>query len=329
MVYHEASWPAGGREGPFGGPCPRTGLAAGQRRARPRFHVPLRCNTGSLRLVLPILIPILIVAWGACPGALAQSARGRPGAVWTLPVEHHPWGRFRPGAWQTVRTVTETLDQKGQVTSTSVTTTTSILQAVTRDSFTLKVTVTMDVDGKEVRAAPKLVERRFDGAGNGQQATTRCVGTRTVRIEGIPVVCTVYEREVIDEASRQHTRIFYSGKVAPYVIKQEQRSTDRSGKEALDKIVEEVVHRDRPRRYLSRLLETWTVKAVRTNSKGSITSLARQCEEIPGGLIDRTTKEKDSTGRLVRRSKLELVSYGFGGRRHLRRQPRSRFGSSR
>ena len=53
---------------------------------------------------------ILTMSHGALPCA-AETATIR---------KNHPWGRFRPGSWRRVRLVTETFDEQGKLTTTSI-----------------------------------------------------------------------------------------------------------------------------------------------------------------------------------------------------------------
>ena len=51
------------------------------------------------------------------------------------------------------------------------------------------------------------------------------------------------------------------------------------------------------------------VKTLQKTPKGTIYTLAVVCPDIPGGIVSNSSKELDSSGRLIRRSTLELVDY--------------------
>ncbi len=235
-----------------------------------------------------------------------------------MPGEHHRWARFGSGAWRTVRVTTETLDETGRVASTAITTSSSTLQSVTPTDYTLEVDVTVEVDGRRVNSPSRIVTRRFDGTADGNNVAIESDGTESLVVEYIPVVCDVYVMTVAEDTHRQVTRIYYSQDMAPFVLKKTVRSTDPSGETALEEIDEQVVHREMPRRFGTKTLTTSVIRTTRSNAKGSTMTLAFRCERVPGGIVDQTSKEKDVDGRIVRRSMLELIGYGFG------RQPRQR-----
>lgn len=65
-----------------------------------------------------------------------------------------------------------------------------------------------------------------------------------------------------------------------------------------------------PQRVLAEIKSTACIKTVQKTPKGAVTTLAMSSPDVPGGVVYQTTKETDTSGRLVRRSTLELVSYG-------------------
>src|SRR3990167_7403034 len=75
----------------------------------------------------------------------------------------HPWGLFDPGAWKTVRVVTETLDERGQVVSTSTTDSKTTLVDIDNDGVTLEIQASMEVAGKRFEAEPQTVKQGFHG----------------------------------------------------------------------------------------------------------------------------------------------------------------------
>ena len=53
------------------------------------------------------------------------------------------------------------------------------------------------------------------------------------------------------------------------------------------------------------------LKIVQRHAKGTVVTLAMTSSEVPGGVVSHLSKETDTSGRLVCRSNLELVSYGL------------------
>ena len=75
----------------------------------------------------------------------------------------HPWGRFAARAWKLVRVVTETLDERGQVVSTSTADTRTTLVGLDDDGVTLEVQACVEVAGKRFQAEPQTVKQGFHG----------------------------------------------------------------------------------------------------------------------------------------------------------------------
>ncbi len=235
--------------------------------------------------------------------ALAEEVR--------LPRNHHRWARFRPGAWSRVRIVTKTLDEKGTVTTTSTTNTTCGLLRIEDGGCTLKIDRTMEVAGKVLDAKPQEVWRGFNDEKEGETSTWRKNGPGAVVIDGESVPCDVYEVETAMENQSRTTKVYYSAHRAPFVLKREIISTDGTDKPPLVQTVEEVVATDLPYSTRSGVLLTSIVKTVRKHAQGTTITTALHCDQIPGGIVSYTLKELDASGRVIRRSTLELIDYGF------------------
>ena len=52
------------------------------------------------------------------------------------------------------------------------------------------------------------------------------------------------------------------------------------------------------------------VKTVQKKATGTVTTLAVVLPDVPGGVFSHSSKDVDKSGRVVRRSTLELVDYG-------------------
>ena len=78
----------------------------------------------------------------------------------------------------------------------------------------------------------------------------------------------------------------------------------------MSETLSEVVALDMPQRVLSEIKNVACIKTVQKTPKGAVTTLAMSSPDVPGGVVSQTTKETDTTGRLVRRSTLELLNYG-------------------
>lgn len=238
-----------------------------------------------------------------------------PYAAWaqqqSVPREHHAWARFQPGAWKKVRVTTETLNAEGEVTSQSSTDTTTLLEGVADDCYSLQVEVRAEVAGKRFEAEPQFVARGYCGEAEGQSAMFRNVSTATAVIEGKRIPCKVYEYQIDSETSKRTTKVYYSDQFAPYVLRKQTVATDTSGNMVLYETVEEVVAVQMPCKVKGEIVSSWHVNTTTHTPKGTTVTKAIHCAEVPGEVIAHTSKELDAAGRTLRRSTLELVDYGL------------------
>jgi len=66
-----------------------------------------------------------------------------------------------------------------------------------------------------------------------------------------------------------------------------------------------------PCEVLSELRSAAQVKTVQKHAGGTTSTLTFVSPDVPGGVICNYSKESDNQGRVVRRSTLKLLSYGF------------------
>jgi hypothetical protein len=250
----------------------------------------------------------------------------------------HPWGQFEPGTWKMVRVVTETLNEQGQVVSTSRTDTKTTLLSVCNDSVTLEVEACMEVAGKRFQVEPQTVKEGFHGetAGADVKLTEPVDGKITVEDQKIP--CKIYHLSLVGPTGKTNLTLHYSTTVPPYVLKRECVVTDAEGKDTVSETNKDVLVLDMPVRVLSHLRSGSYVRTIHKNGKTTVTTVAVVVREVPGGVVSHSSKEVDKNGRLLRRSTLELVDYNadpdkdrsgmFGRKRSSRRpKPQSRYGS--
>ncbi len=224
--------------------------------------------------------------------------------------QHHPWGAFKPGAWKLVRVVTETLDDKGLVASTSVTETKTTLVQVEEDGVTLDVAVCVEVAGKQFYPDPQIVKQGFHGEMVGQKLKFKESGTSQVAVEDQKITCKVVQLEFSGNNNKTVTNVYYSPTVSPYILKRKSVTTDMEGKKLSETSVD-VVAQNMPCKVLAEIKSTSFVKAVQKHPKGSISTWTRTSTTVPGGIIAHSSKELDTTGRVIRRSTLELLDYGL------------------
>jgi hypothetical protein len=274
-------------------------------------------RTGFVQILrspfLCLLVALLMAASAPLP-LCAQTPK--------LASEHHSWAKFKPGAWKRVRVVTESLDEKGEVASTSTTDTTTQLEQVGQASYALAVEVSVEVAGRKFDTPTQLVDQGYFGEAKGQTTATKNSTSSSVLIEGRKIPCRSFEVVIQGGPRRRMAKIYYSDTIAPYVLKRVSVTTDSVGDNVLHETSDTVMAVDMPHQVLSRILPTAHIKTVLTHSKGTTTTLAVHCEDVPGGIVEHTSKEIDAEGRLIRRSTLKLLDYGVEADRQVLRRRR-------
>jgi hypothetical protein len=241
----------------------------------------------------------------------------------SLPAKLHPWGQFDPGVWKTVHVVTEMLDEHGHVVSTSVADTKTTLTDIDNDGVTLEIQACMDVAGKRFETEPQTVKQGFHGEVLGANLKLNELPDDKVAIEGRKIPCKVCQFEVVSSAGKTVTTLYYSTIVAPYILKRNSVTTNSQNVKLGETTVEAIVL-DMPLKIQEELKSGIYVKTVHeSNANGTVTTLATVLPDVPGGVISSSTKEVDKSGRLVRRSTLELVDYNNDpdqDRKHVRKR---------
>jgi hypothetical protein len=244
----------------------------------------------------------------------------------------HPWGLFNPGAWKTVRVVTETLNEQGQVVSTSTTDTKTLLVDLDNDGVTLEIQACIEVAGKRFRAEPQTVKQGFHGELVGPNLRIKGPTDALVTIEGQKIPCKLEQLESVVSNGKTVTKIYYSPTVAPYILKRESVTTDPEGKNVLSETAVDVTALSMPVEVLGEMKNVSQVKTVHNSGNGAVTTWADVLPEVPGGVVGNSSKETDKSGRLVRRSTLKLIDYsdspeqdrtGIFGRKHPRHRNKS------
>ena len=248
-----------------------------------------------------VLTGLMLTTLGA-----ACCAAEEPG----IAARHHAWARFKPGAWKLVRVVTESLDENGSVIGVNVTETKTSLLSVQPDGVTLEVEVGVEVGGKQFDGQPQCLKQGFHGELAGGEVKFQPAAAAEVSIEDQKVPCHSQQVEVIGSSSRTTVSVFFSDSLAPYILRRQSKTTDASGGEVLSETLSEVVALNMPQRVLTEIKNVACIKTVQKTPKGAVTNLAMSSPDVPGGVVYQTTKETDKSGRLIRRSTLELVNFG-------------------
>lgn len=255
-----------------------------------------------MRQLAGLAIPLLL--WTLAPSA--GVAQGQDAGV---SARHNSWARFQSGAWKLVRVTTETLDDAGHATATSITETRTSLTKVESDCVVLEVEVGVEIAGKQFDGLPQCVKQGFHGELAGVETKFHPSTEAEVTIEDRKIPCRSQQIEISGSSSRTAMKLCYSDSVAPYILRRESKTTDAANNVVSDTL-SEVVALDMPQRVLSEIKSTACIKTVQKNAKGTVTTIAMSSPDVPGGVVYQTTKELDTAGQLVRRSTLELLGYG-------------------
>lgn len=238
------------------------------------------------------------------------------GAAWCaaneagISARHHSWASFQPGAWKLVRVVTESLDEGGHVIDVNITETKTSLLRIDADGVVLEVEVGVEVAGKQFDGQPQCLKQGFHGELVGGDVKFLPTAAVEVSIEDHKIPCRSQQIEVTGPAGRTSVNVLFSDTLSPYILRRQSKTTDVSGTNLLSDTLSEVVALDMPQRVLSEMKNVACIKTLQKTPRGSTTTLAMSSADVPGGVVSQTTKESDSTGRLIRRSTLELVNYG-------------------
>ncbi len=242
--------------------------------------------------------------------SLAACFFGRAAAQETsLPPQIHPWAIFAPGSWKLVRIITENFNEQGTVAGSSVSDSKTTLLDADDDGVTLEMRVCIEVGGKRIDSKPQTVNQGFHGEQENPALKLKEPATGRVVIEDRTIPCQVREMEWSNANSKTRASLYYSTIVPPYVLKRQSVTTDLEGKNVLNETSVSVQALDMPCKILGVLRSAAYVKTVQKTPKGTIVTLAVVCPEIPGGVVSHSSKELDPTGRLVRRSTLEMVDF--------------------
>jgi hypothetical protein len=257
-------------------------------------------------IVRPSIARLLIVAFvlGLCPDwSVAEDG--------SVPARLHPWGLFEPGAWKTVHVVTETLNDRGQVVSTCTTDTKTTLMDIDTEGVTLEIRACLEVAGKRFEAEPQTIKQGFHGVMVGPGLKTYSPTDGEAAIEGRKIPCQIQQFDSAAPNGITTTTIYYSITVPPFVLKRTSTITDPEGKNVLSETTVEVIALNMPLTVRGETRNGIKMRTVRKNANGgALTAWSDVLPEVPGGVVGDSTKEIDKSGRLIRRSTLNLMAYG-------------------
>lgn len=217
------------------------------------------------------------------------------------------WGQFRPGSWVVVRQGTETLDDSGKVVGESTTETRTTLADNDGRCMTFRVQASLEVGGKKLEGNPQEVRQSLPAA--AAPAGPQVVGEETLTIDGRKFVCKVEQTQSEADGRRTETKVWTSPEAAPFELRRLTKIVEIAADRILEEMTVEVVGFRQERRILARSRPVAEVQIVHRHAKGQTTARALNCPEVPGGIVSQTSEEFGPDGKLVRRTKVELIDF--------------------
>lgn len=235
------------------------------------------------------------------------------GAADDISMKRHAWGRFEPGAWCVTRTVTESIDEDGKTVGTTTTETYTQLVAVDtrRGIVNLSEQSTLEVGGKEFDVPAQTVSQGLHGETIGRELQVKDLGSQVTVVAGKTIPCHVRSYRVVDKDQEKEVEVYYAAGREPQIVRRVTVAKVGPDKETKYTSDFKVVSLQSPRSILDRSLMAADVKVVLKNGKSSMVTNAVYSKDVPGGATSYEAEEFDNDGRLIRRSSMELVDYGY------------------
>lgn len=273
-----------------------------------------------------------LVCWMSLSGAAAITPAAEHDAILR---QDHAWARFGKGSWRQVRIVTQSFDEQGNPTDSSITDNKTTVEEVTPERVTLKVEVTVEVAGQRFPSQPQIIRQGYAGETIGQTVSVKSLAPETITIDGQKIRCKIRQIEIQGGVTHEISRISYSLEHFPAILRRNSTVRDAAGTKTMQEAVSEVKALGMARRLLDERVpkEAFLVRQVQKNDRGVTTTWSWHVLDVPGEIVDQCSKKVDTEGRLVRRTTLELIGYGInasdeddsfrdGSRRRARRTKR-------
>jgi len=237
------------------------------------------------------------------------------GADATLTANEHPWGRFQPNTWCIVQTVT--VSNVGGRAVQSLQTMRTTLKSIDETGITLEQAETSELGGRVVERQPQTIKVDFfqepiqENVHISQGPPAKLMINKRV----VPCAVRIYEQQT--SSGHLTTTVWYTPHVYPHVLRVERvlRSSangDGAGSQIIRQSVTVVQETSALRGIRSnRRNRTYSLQTIET--VGNITKItdARCSWDVPGGLLESTTREFDAQNREIRRSASRMTNYSL------------------
>jgi hypothetical protein len=243
-------------------------------------------------------------AWGQVP-------------EWMPTTGTHAWSRFGPRAWKEVRVKTYAVAENGNVLRSSTTIARTRVTSVDRQSFSLCVSLTVEVAGGwEFLSEPQTVTREVAPLVESAEA----VGDQKVTIDGNEFGAQVIRFVTTSGSQRDTNTIFFCKDAMPQLLRRVTTSVDSLHPDQATETTVTVSQLNKMADILGESKCTWAATTVIKMRDKTVTIREVNCAEVPGELVSQITEEHNANGVLVARKELELIGYGYGRPRHLFRR---------
>lgn len=270
----------------------------------------------TMALVFAVVFSISVLGVGAFEisvnSAFAQAPVPKENSHNLSFKKQHPWATFTPGAWKTVRIVSESFDKEGKSHETSLTDTKSTLESLTNKGIQLQIEVCLWLPGRRLDPKPQSVEQGYHGeVGNFEKEVIKELKPVELTIAGKVIPCKVCKITLTEpKTDRVRTiKLFYNEKVAPYLLRRESEIRDAKKKISLAKTTMAVNSLNMPWESCGKLFSVAVAQTATVTPKESMTSLTFLSTEVPGLVVYEATKEIDSEGKTIRRSVSRMTDF--------------------
>ncbi len=280
-----------------------------------RMPVPHGPPTGpaGIAMSLPRQVWLDAIRWVAMSAAIVVAAIVSPLRCAAddnpTPRELDVWGRFGAGSWKSTRITTETVDESGKVTATSTCQQRIKLTSVDAHHVALRITVTMETDGRRFDTEPQTVDHGYYGENAGQTVQLKDLGKASLKIDGSEYPCQSREASIESDGRKTECRIFQSSFQAPYLLRRETHITDAANPSANNEETSEVIAVDMPYRVGTEIKPVSFERSIQKNAKGSTVTLDVTSVDVPGGIASRMSTERETHGHVIRRVTMDLIDY--------------------
>lgn len=263
------------------------------------------------RLLVRLLAWIAVLAIVLCQRAAVGQA-----PEWMPTAGTHAWSRFGPRAWKDLRLRTYTVDERGQVLRSSTSIARTRVTRVERQSFSLCVSSTVEVAGREIYTGPQTLTR--DVAPRVQ--SSEAIGSDKVVIDGQEYGAEVIRFVTTSGTQTEENTIYFCKDSTPQLLRRVTTTQDPAHPDERSETTVTVTELNGMTDILGEMKRTWSTTTVVRRHDKTITTREVNCADVPGELVSQVTEEHDANGVLISREELELVGYGGGRSRPFRRR---------